>query len=238
MRLKLLTLKIESNQYLKPRMAEKIRGYFGNLYKDDTLFHQHTGNGKLIYHYPRIQYKVIEGTPYIIGLEEGVESLKEKFIQIHELRLDDKEYKAFEKSMKIENADLVIAQHQILYRFLSPWYALNQENYKKYLKTGLQTKRMLLLKRILIGNLLSLCKSLGEVVADEIVVGDMNVFEYNFNLDDVPILGFKGEFQVNFNIPDYLGLGKSVSRGFGTVVKIQNTEVRAQNTDNRIQMTE
>ncbi len=224
MKLKLLTLKIESNQYLKPRMAEKIRGYFGNLYKDDTLFHQHTGDGKLIYHYPRIQYKVIDGTPYLIGLEEGVESLKEKFIQIHEFRLDDKEYNVFEKSLEIENADLGIAQHQIWYRFLSPWYALNQENYKKYLKTDLQAKRSLLLKRILIGNLLSLCKSLGEVVTEEVVVEDMNVFEYNFNLDNTPVLGFKGEFQVNFNIPNYLGLGKSVSRGFGTIQTIQTTQ--------------
>jgi hypothetical protein len=33
----------------------------------------------------------------------------------------------------------------------------------------------------------------------------------------VEIATFKGEFMVNFLIPDYFGLGKSVSRGFGTV---------------------
>jgi len=35
------------------------------------------------------------------------------------------------------------------------------------------------------------------------------------------MLGFLGEFEVNFDIPDYLGIGKSVSRGFGTVKKIK-----------------
>jgi len=30
-------------------------------------------------------------------------------------------------------------------------------------------------------------------------------------------MGFKGTFSVNFELPDYIGLGKSVSRGFGTV---------------------
>ena len=33
----------------------------------------------------------------------------------------------------------------------------------------------------------------------------------------VPMLGFIGTFSVNFEIPDYWGVGKSVSRGFGTV---------------------
>ncbi|NOX21076.1 MAG: CRISPR-associated endonuclease Cas6 [Nitrospirae bacterium] len=33
------------------------------------------------------------------------------------------------------------------------------------------------------------------------------------------LLGFLGTFSVNFEIPDYWGIGKSVSRGFGTVVK-------------------
>ena len=34
------------------------------------------------------------------------------------------------------------------------------------------------------------------------------------------MLGFLGTFFVNFSIPDYWGLGKSVSRGFGTIVKM------------------
>jgi len=219
MQSKLLILKIGSNFAFNPRMAEKIRGYFGNLYKNDPLFHQHINDDKLFYRYPRIQYKVIEGIPYVIGLEEGAESLKKKFMEIHELRLEDQEYEVFEKSMEIEEVNFGTAEHQIQYRFLTPWYALNQENYKKYLKIGSQVKRVLLLKRILIGNLLSLSKSLEEVVADQIVVRDISLSEYNFNLDNLSILGFLGEFQVNFEIPNYLGLGKSVSRGFGTVIK-------------------
>jgi hypothetical protein len=31
------------------------------------------------------------------------------------------------------------------------------------------------------------------------------------------MLGFLGTFSMNFEIPDYWGIGKSVSRGFGTV---------------------
>ena len=33
-------------------------------------------------------------------------------------------------------------------------------------------------------------------------------------------LGFLGTFSVNFDIPDYWGIGKSVSRGFGTIERV------------------
>lgn len=59
--------------------------------------------------------------------------------------------------------------------------------------------------------------------------------------------GFLGTFSVNFEIPDYRGIGKSVSRGFGTVLRqspdIQMTEDRlskdrGQRTEVRRQKTE
>ena len=35
---------------------------------------------------------------------------------------------------------------------------------------------------------------------------------------------FVGEFKVHYNIPDYFGLGKGVSHGFGCVKQIENDE--------------
>jgi hypothetical protein len=35
----------------------------------------------------------------------------------------------------------------------------------------------------------------------------------------VGMTGFKGTFSVNFELPDYIGLGKSASRGFGAIIK-------------------
>jgi len=42
------------------------------------------------------------------------------------------------------------------------------------------------------------------------------------------MLGFLGTFSVNFEIHDYWGIGKSMSRGFGTVKKTDK-----QTTENR-----
>ena len=41
----------------------------------------------------------------------------------------------------------------------------------------------------------------------------------------VGMLGTWCEFMVNFAIPDYLGLGKSVSRGFGAVVGMRDVKM-------------
>jgi len=37
----------------------------------------------------------------------------------------------------------------------------------------------------------------------------------------MPMLGFFGSFSANFDIPDYWGIGKLVSRGFGMVKGIR-----------------
>jgi len=39
------------------------------------------------------------------------------------------------------------------------------------------------------------------------------------------MLGFVSTFLVNFEIPDCWGIGKSVSRGFGTVKKVNNKHI-------------
>ncbi|MBC7362911.1 MAG: CRISPR-associated endonuclease Cas6, partial [Candidatus Aminicenantes bacterium] len=70
------------------------------------------------------------------------------------------------------------------------------------------------------GNILSMSKSLGYTVTEPIRAEIKNFKEVSAKLKDVPMIGFLGTFSVNFEIPDYWGIGKSVSRGFGTVKKV------------------
>ncbi len=55
-----------------------------------------------------------------------------------------------------------------------------------------------------------------EQVPDTIQV-EIELYPLKVLYKDVPLLGFKGLFESNFLIPDYLGVGKVVSHGFGTV---------------------
>jgi hypothetical protein len=72
--------------------AEKLRGYFGTRFPEYPLLHQHVDGGYL-YTYPKIQYKIIEGTPYILGIEEGVKILKEISDAIKKIELNGYKYK-------------------------------------------------------------------------------------------------------------------------------------------------
>ncbi|MCP4346275.1 MAG: CRISPR-associated endonuclease Cas6 [Desulfobacterales bacterium] len=98
---------------------------------------------------------------------------------------------------------------------------LNQKNYVKYCKAKDEDERDHMLKKALIGNTLSMSKYLDCWLAkDQKIKAEVQVKEREVNLKGKSLIGFKGIFKCNFVIPDYLGLGKSVSRGFGTVKQI------------------
>ncbi|MBU1206820.1 MAG: CRISPR-associated endonuclease Cas6 [Proteobacteria bacterium] len=43
-------------------------------------------------------------------------------------------------------------------------------------------------------------------------------------IEIILIIGFPGKFSVNYEIPDYWRIGKSVSRGFGTVKRVRDED--------------
>jgi len=48
-------------------------------------------------------------------------------------------------------------------------------------------------------------------------------------LKDVNVMAFIGGFSANFLIPDYFGIGKSVSRGFGAVIRKNDLKMNFNN---------
>ena len=78
---------------LQTRDAHKLRGYFGNLFKEHSpILHNHYDDGRLRYKYPIIQYKVINNVPTLVGIGEGAELLPKLFLKIKELDIDGKKY--------------------------------------------------------------------------------------------------------------------------------------------------
>ena len=75
----------------------------------------------------------------------------------------------------------------------------------------------------MVGNLLSMSKGLGIIVNKRLHVKshlEEKIVEYK----GVKMNGFMGEFKVHYDIPDYFGLGKGVSQGFGCVKQISEGE--------------
>ncbi|MDP4146890.1 MAG: CRISPR-associated endonuclease Cas6 [Bacillota bacterium] len=202
------------NIKLSPRYSEKIRGYLGNKYIENDLFHNHV-DGNFIYRYPMVQYKVVSKVPIIIGINEAANLVANIGVNDDELILDGIEYDAFQKEIIKSSFEFGCTDDYIKYTFITPWIALNQKNSEIY-KTANNMEQEDMLKKILIGNIISMSKGLNYNVSEKINCW-INLKEREVMLKGIRHIGFIGEFKVNFNMPDYLGLGKSVSRGFGTV---------------------
>ena len=103
----------------------------------------------------------------------------------------------------------------------TPWIGLNEKNYAKYLRIK-HNRRLVndLLRRILIGNIISMCKAVRYVAESKIeAVLDLRESGKLEIKKGVEMIAFEGKFEVNFEIPDFWGIGKFSARGYGTVIK-------------------
>lgn len=200
--------------------ADKLRGFFADKFGEYTLIHQHLNNNELLYKAPLIQYKIIDGNPLVIGINEGADVLQKIYGDIDYIKIGHSEYRITQKTIILRTDYFGINEVDNYYSFITPWLALNEKNYEQYQKFGTWEKRKELLEKILIGNIISISKSLGYTVPEPIKVNIGKMKEVPTTLKSTPMLGFLGTFSVNFEIPDYWGIGKSVSRGLGTILKI------------------
>lgn len=216
MNLKILRLILQSATLMHGD-ATKLRGFFATSFNEYALLHQHTAD-KLIYKYPLIQYKMLQGSPLVLGINEGAEVLKEIYDKFDEIKIGESKYAIVERGLTLKSEEFGCSKEILSYRFATPWLALSQENYAKYVQASWEERKDLL-RRILVGNLLSASKGLGYVATEQIRLELGRVQNEICTLKGTKVTGIRGEFTANFAIPDFMGLGKSVSRGFGAVAR-------------------
>ena len=197
----------------------KLRGFFATSFNEYALLHQHVTD-KLIYRYPLIQYKMLDGSPLVLGINEGAEILKEIYDKFDEIKLGDSNYTIMERGVTVKSEEFGCSEEILSYRFAMPWLALSQENYARYMNASLEDRKDLL-RRILVGNLLSASKGLGYVAKEHIRMELGRMQDEICLLKGTKVTGFRGEFTTCFAIPDLMGLVKSVSRGYGAVTRLK-----------------
>jgi hypothetical protein len=199
--------------------AVSLRGFIGKRFPELSLLHNHSPDTSFIYIFPRVQYRIFNCEVLIIGIEEGVDAVKHIEPALSELSLNRETYRIVEKTGIENEVYFGVVKDLQHYSFLTPWLALNEKNYEKYQKLGSWANKKELLEKILIGNIISMSKSLGYTVPEPIKANFGKLKEVQTKLKGTHMLGFLGTFSVNFEIPDYWGIGKSVSRGFGTIIR-------------------
>lgn len=205
---------------LQTRDAHKLRGFFGNLFKEHSpLLHNHYDSGALRYRYPLIQYKVIDKVPMLVGIREGAELLPQLFLKIEEFDIDGKNYPVHVKNIETGKEEVGFTDELKEYQFKTLWMALNQKNHHQYIQLKSKEEKDKLLNRLIIGNILGFYSNIKlQLAPEERLFAKVRVQEKSTKFKGNEMLAFSGSFVVNALLPDLIGLGKSVSRGFGTVI--------------------
>lgn len=204
---------------LQTRDAHKLRGYFGNLFKEHSpLLHNHYQDGSSRYAYPLVQYKVIGGCPMLVGFNKGAELLVSLFLEIRELNIDGQCFPVLAKNVQQTQCTLTVNKQLYDYSFETLWMALNQENFRKYAQLDEKEKKIFL-NHQLQNNILSFYKGLSFRV-EERIMAIAQVEEKQTQFKNQSMLAFAGRFITNAFLPDWVGIGKAVSRGFGTISQI------------------
>lgn len=201
---------------LQTRDAHKLRGYFGNLFQAHSpLLHNHWDDGTSRYAYPLVQYKVLRQVPTLIGMNEGAELLAKLFLQIKEIHIAGQLFPVRQKNIESQQLRVGVESELHAYAFSTLWMALNQYNFSRYIQAT-ETEQRQQLKGILVNNILSFYKAVGYLAEDRIMT-TVQVRQKETRFKNQTMLAFEGTFTTNALLPEDIGLGKAVSRGFGTI---------------------
>lgn len=201
------------NKNLEHSDIFKLRGYFAHRFKD-PIFHNHT---EVLKHcYSLIQYKIINDNFAIVGIEEGAEKLKDVFDTIKYIKIDQNYYKI--QSSKLIECDEyfhIDNSKTYTYRFISPWVCIGNNNIERFKRKELN------LNTLLTNNIFCTMKFLDLDTKSNIIVSS-KIKKTSVNFKNKIFYAFLGWFKTNVKIPNYIGLGKIVSTGHGTVQRMVN----------------
>jgi hypothetical protein len=206
-------INMTTEEKFSKRDTEKLRGYFLNLHKENTLYHNHEKDSTSIYRMPLIQYKVVKNQLCIVGLSEASRIIIEEFLKLKTLNIDGKEIKIQSAQLQYFEEDMYIDTQLHEYKFRSMWLPITQRNYNEYKNGSLN------LNKVLQNNILTNFKGFNIQAEDRIMVSG-KFRENTVELKDKKMIGFYGEFVSNVILPELIGIGQHRSIGYGDVIKL------------------
>lgn len=190
-------------------------------YNANVLFHNHIDSQKLRYAYPLIQYKRINKKAAILCMNEGVNVIGEH-LSSQSTRI---ELNGVPMTLEIENVSPKIttiqAWEDAVFKYnVRRWLPLNSENYEKFCSIDNYIERVAFIEKILTANILSFFKGAGVTLERDIKCNILDLSEPKLlRFKKTKLMSFDVYFSSNATLPDYIGIGRHVSVGFGTVVQ-------------------
>ena len=184
--MKIVEVFFKTERKFNNKDAEKLRGFMGNYFRNILEFHNHLDEITFNYHSSVIQYRTVNGELSIWGINKGADLLLENCQEINLIDINGEKIEVTPE-IKISFPKIEIKDELIYkYKFETPWFALNSENYKKYLKGELS------LDRQLTNNILEFLK-LSEIWIDKQLIVKGEFKQETLYQKDTKIICFYGE---------------------------------------------
>jgi len=206
--------------------AKHLRGALASRFPENDLFHQHGTDGQasgLAYRYPLIQYRWDGGTGEIVGFTAGAQPLLDIPWLDLDLRLGNHEVLIQEARLDMGRSPVAVTDRLLRYRFRTPWIPLNQENHRFYSREK-HEDRMERLDKLLTNHILAALQGLSIRFPERLYAAVCRLNPTPSRYKKVSLLGFEGEFVANALLPRGLGIGKTVSHGYGAIERITPVE--------------
>ena len=194
----------------------QVKGVIMKQFPDNEIVPMLNGTYREKFLYPRVQVKILNEQIYLIGIAEGVEPIKSILSKLNSLNFGNITFEISKNEIEENNDSFKLTPELIKYRFVTPWIALNRNTGKKY--RPLKNKdRINYLNKLLDKNIIFLAREMG-IETDENIFSKLNLSTLvPKSIDDNNWGAFNGEFKINFFLPNYLGIGNGITRGYGTI---------------------
>jgi len=201
----------------------QVKGVFMRQYPDLKVIPLLDGRYRERFLYPRVQVKILNEQIYIIGIGEGADPVQELIEQFEFLDFGNITFQVVDVDAESYTDHFHPIHRLIRYRFITPWVALNQTTGSRYRFLN-NVERVGFLNRLLGQNIVFLAREMGLELTDQVYTKVNLTSLFPRPVDENNWGAFSGEFRTNFILPNYLGLGNGITRGYGAIYGLFNPE--------------
>ena len=110
----------------------QVKGVMMNQFPDEEIVPMLDGSYRQKFLYPRVQVKILNEQIYIVGINEGVDSIKAIAQKMDFLDFGNITFQVLDNEIEEHGNRFKPVSKLIRYRFVTPWVALNQTTGYRY----------------------------------------------------------------------------------------------------------
>jgi len=218
-----ITVKLFTDKPVR-KTPYQVKGVLMRKFQKKEIVPMLDGSYRDKFLYPRIQVKILDEQIHFVAISEGVSPIKDVLSNLDELDFGNITFKISDTEIEEKEDYFKPISKLISYRFVTPWIALNQATGNRYRSLKNEEKASYL-NNLLGQNIVFMSREMGLELESNIF---MKVKLPSFSpktVDENNWGAFDGEFETNFVLPNYLGIGNGITRGYGTILGLFESSI-------------